>query len=312
MQRLFPISTLLLLLYPLSSLPDQDFSPWQPQRFCKNSLFVDELIPGVLPKRDVSTPILKASEHWIYDGHTNLMSIFQDLVPTRTNPDPLRTCPAKSASHDIVNMQQQETFKDDASETKQHDQLKGQELVSQGFCFNSKPGFPEVESPAEGRAPAPAPAGGEEMVPPAHQAAISSTTNRYQLLKNFYIGEGEQCLTGGQRISSRAPSFLENQSGGFDRLLREEQLSVEKETPTASKEEPGVKKGFWWWTALTSSKKKTCPWKTLLQIFLEEVEQVLRRYRLKVEKGKQAWLGRACSRRSGGGGWWNSCGVIVS
>ena len=150
------------------------------------------------------------------------------------------------------------------------------------------------------------------MVPPAHQAAISSTTNRYQLLKNFYMGEGEQCLTGGEGgQSSRASSFLENQSGGFDRLLREEQLSVEKETPTASKEEPGVKKGFWWWTALTSS-KKTCPWKTLLQIFLEEVEQVLRRYRLKVEKGKQAWLGRACSRRSGGGGWWNSCGVIVS
>ena len=203
------------------------------------------------------------------------------LLPKNKYQGAIGTCNRKSASNDNTN--QKETARDNTAERKE---------ISQGFCFNTAHGCPLPQ-----------------LVP---QADVCSTAvvSHHQLLKDPHMGEDEHCLAredGGQRTS-----LVENQVEGRGGFIKQEEPGL----VAKSKEKPIEKQGFWWWTALSSSQMKTCPWKTLLQSFLVEVEQVLRRYRLKVEQeeegGKQAWLGRACSRRSGGGGWWNSCGVIIS
>ena len=180
-------------------------------------------------------------------------------------------------------------FMENVANKKNQDPLRMQKPV----CFNSAHGCPLPR-----------------LVP---QAGVCSP-GHHQLLKHFYMGQDGHCLPRGegqQRTRSGRPSWLENGAEESGDLFEETSSTIEEEPAHVAKSKK--MESLWWWTALSSTQAKTCPWKTLLQSFLVEVEQVLRRYRLKVEQeGKQAWLGRSCTRRSGGGGWWNSCGVITS
>ena len=228
MQLLFSISSLLLLLSSPPSLPDQDVCPWQDQGFSNN---VDELtLAALLPK--LAAPIIEASEHRIYeDRHTNQKSIFQELVvQTSHTQEAIKTCCRKSASHD--NGQQKETARDSKQDPLRI-QKKG---VGQGLCFNSKHGCPLPQL--------------------VLQASVCSTSH-YHMLKHFYVGEDEHCLT--REEGRLRTTWQEEGSAGL--VVEKDRANEERSLHNV---EPTKMQRLWWWAALSPS-QMTCPVKTLLQ-----------------------------------------------
>ena len=226
------------------------------------------------------------------------------MVQTSDIRESIKTCHRKSASND--NAQQKETARDYAEKRKQDPLRMQKKGVRQGLCFNSAHGCPITQLVPQAWLPqAKSQKHGcptSQLVP---QPGVCSTTGHYQMLKHFHMGEDEHCLT---REEGRLRTTWQEE-GNAGLVVEKERANEEKTLHVETIE----KQGIWWWTALSSSQETTCLWKTLLQSFLVEVRQVLRRYRLTVEQGgNQAWLGHACSVRSGGGGWWNSCGIITS